>query len=170
MVDAAEWMPIGRIAGPFGLRGEIKVDLLTDFPERFRRLSSVYIGPAHSPYEVTGSRRHGERVLLRLNGVETPEHVTPLRGLELSVPRSEAVELPPDHYFLDDLLGAQVLTATGEPVGPIREVLRTGSNDVFVIGKGRDEILIPSIRDAIRSIDLQGRTVVVEPWVVARDE
>jgi 16S rRNA processing protein RimM len=166
MADLDQWMVVGQIAGPFGLRGEIKVDLRTDFPNRFAELEHVYLGPGHKPYAVVRARRHRRQVLLTLEGVESPEAVDRLRGMELAIPREQAIPLPPGHFYLEEILGAAVATVEGAELGTVTDVLRTGSNDVFVVGTGSGALLIPSIKDAIAQLDLQGRRIVVHPWVV----
>jgi 16S rRNA processing protein RimM len=163
-------MIVGRIAGPFGVRGEIKVDLLTDFPERFRHLQQVYLGKDHDPYQVVRSRRHGDRILLTLEGISDPEAVVGIRGQEVSVPRAEAIPLPEGHYYLDDLVGFAVVTVEGTSLGSVAEVIRTGSNDVLVVGTRPREILIPVIRDAVAELDLDARRAVVQSWVLQSDE
>lgn len=172
MVDAeaARWMLIGRVARDFGLRGEVKVEVLTDFPDRFAGLKEVYLGPGRVPFRIESSRRHQAHVLMKFSGVDTPEQARDLRGQDLSVPREDAVPLPPGHYYLDDLLGMTVLTPEGETVGRIADVLRTGSNDVYVVNEGRHAILVPAIRDAVRELDLEGRRVVIERWVLEAPE
>jgi 16S rRNA processing protein RimM len=157
-------MPIGRIVGPFGVRGEAKIELHTDFPERFRSLKRVFVGPSHSAMEVERSRRHKGQVLLKLAGVDRPEDVESLREQDVMVPRSEAVTLPEGHFFLSDLLGIEVFTPDGASLGTITDVLRTGSNDVWVVSEGRQELLLPAIKDAVIDLDLPARRAVVERW------
>jgi 16S rRNA processing protein RimM len=164
-----EWMVIGRIAAPFGVRGEMKIDLLTDFAERFNSLETIFVGAEHAPYRVQQVRSHGDRILLRLAELRSPEAVRELRGAELSVPRSEAAPLPPGHFYLEDAIGLQVRTTEGESVGTVTEVLTTGSNEVFVIGHGAASVLVPVIRDAIADLDMNERCVVVEPWVLTQE-
>lgn len=159
-------MLIGRIVGAFGVRGEIKVEPLTDFPERFGALQRIYLGAGREPRAVEGTRRHKGLVLLRLPGIETPEEVKALAQTEIFVPRSEAATLPEGHFFLGDMVGMEVVTTDGRPVGPIREVIRTGSNDVFVARGAGGDVLIPVIKDAVRDLDLAGRRVTIEPWVL----
>ncbi|HZS94036.1 MAG TPA: ribosome maturation factor RimM [Chloroflexota bacterium] len=159
-------MPIGEIAGPFGIRGEAKVNMLTDFPERFSGLTRVFVGPRHDELEIEETRLHKGQALVRFAGVTTPEQVDKLRGAEIVVPRSEAVELPADHYFLSDLLGAEVRTTDGQELGHIADILQTAGNDVYVVrGTGR-EILVPAIREAIDDLDVAAGRVIVEPWVL----
>jgi 16S rRNA processing protein RimM len=162
-------MVIGTVVGTFGVRGELKVELHTDFPDRYTGLTTVYVGPRRVPHAVVAARKHGGRVLLRLAGVDAPEQADALRGRELAVPRAEAVPLPEGYYYLDDLVGVEVSTADGRALGSISEVLRTGSNDVYVVGTGGKALLVPAIRDAVRDLDLATRRLIVEPWVLDVD-
>jgi 16S rRNA processing protein RimM len=168
--DTDNWMIIGTIVGSFGVRGEAKIELNTDFPERFRELRFVHVGPHRRSFSVESTRTHGERVLLKFEGVDTPEAVDAMRGQELVVPRTDAVALPEGHYFLDEVLGLEVFMSTGNRLGTVTDVLRTGSNDVFVVNEGKSAILIPVIKDAVSELDLTGRRVVVEPWVLDVEE
>ena len=163
-------MLIGQVAGPFGVRGELKVDLRTDFPERFHRLVCVYLGPQRARFEVERSRSHNDRTLLKLRGIDAPDQVDDLRGEEIFVPRAEAIPLAEGEYYLDDLVDMAVETVDGERVGRISEVLRTGANDVYVVPRGRGSVLVPAIKDAIHLLDISGRRVVVERWVLEADE
>lgn len=161
-----DWMPIGMVAGSFGIHGELKVDLLTDFPERFSDLKEIHIGPDRRRFSIESSRKHNRQMLLKLAGIESPEQIDDLRGLDLQIPRSEAVALPPGHYFLEDLIGIAAFSEDGVPLGEISEVLRTGSNDVYVVGKGHDALLIPGIADAVAELDQVGRRLIVRRWVL----
>ncbi|MGH2447017.1 MAG: ribosome maturation factor RimM [Chloroflexota bacterium] len=163
------WMRIGRVAGAFGVRGEMKVESHSDFPDRFQQLERVYLGPGHRAFEVEHTRPHGSHVLFKLQGIETPEAVRELGQMDVAVPREEAVALPEGHYYLDDLLGAAVETVAGDPVGEISEVLQTGSNDVFVVHQQAGNVLIPATKDAVVELDIAARRVVIEPWVLQTD-
>jgi 16S rRNA processing protein RimM len=164
-----DWMLVGRVAGPFGVRGEIKIDPLTDFPDRFRQLESLHIGPDHDHYAIQHSRKHHGQILVSLVGVDSPEAVRELRGAEIYVPRSEAVPLPAGHFYLEDVLGLAVRTTDGAEVGTVTDVLKTGSNEVFVVGTGKEAVLIPVIKDAVSELNLDERRVVIEPWVLTQD-
>lgn len=163
--ELGNWLVIGRIAGVFGVRGELKVEPLTDFPERFAGLARIYL--AGREYAVEQSRPHKSQVLMKLAGIDTPEAASALAGRDIEIPRSEAVKLPEGHYWLDELIGYTVSTPDGRSLGMVTDVLRTGSNDVYVVGQGRQEVLIPGTRDAVRTLDLATRRIVIEPWVVA---
>lgn len=161
-----EWMVIARVAGSFGVRGELKVEPYSDYPERFKRLRCVYLGSDRRECAVLSTRPHMEHILVRLNGVDTPEQAAALRDQELAIPRNEAWPLSEGQYYLDDLVGVTVTTEDGRVIGSISEVIRTGSNDVYVVGRGRDAVLVPGIKAAVPTLDLSVRTMIVADWVL----
>lgn len=167
---AGEWMLIGRVASPFGVHGEFRVELHTDFPDRFTSLRRVYLGSRREAFEIQRARRQGDQVLLKLKGVDAPEAVRALGRPDLYVPRQDATPLPEGRFYLDDVVGMEVVTEDGRRVGEVSDVLETGSNEVFVVGRGREEILVPVIKDAVLRLDLEGRTIVIDDWVLNVEE
>jgi 16S rRNA processing protein RimM len=159
-------MVIGEIAGSFGVRGEMKVQPLTDFPERFDTLTEVFVGRQRRVVTVERVRKQGDRFILKLEGIDTPEAVDTLRRAELAVPREQAMVLPEGHFYLEEIIGAAVFDESGGEVGTVRDVLRTGSNEVFVVRGGAGERLIPVIADAIASLDVAEKRIVVRDWVL----
>jgi 16S rRNA processing protein RimM len=159
-------MVIGEIAGAFGVRGEMKVQPLTDFPERFDDLTEVFVGRQRRVVTVERVRKQGDRFLVKLAGIDTPEAVDTLRHAEIAIPRDQAMVLPEGHFYLEEIIGAAVLDEAGAPVGTVRDVLRTGSNDVFVVRGSAGERLIPAIADAIVSLDVAEKRIVVRDWVL----
>lgn len=170
MANDERWMVIGQVAGPFGVRGEAKIEVLTDYPERFARTERVFVGPRREEYSVESVRPHGGQMLVRLGGIAAPEAVDKLRGQEVAIPREEATQLPDGHYYLEDLIGLEVETTEGEPVGVVRDVIRTGSNDVYVVYRGQEEVLVPAIRDAVTEVDVPAGKIVIQPWVLIPPE
>jgi 16S rRNA processing protein RimM len=164
------WMVIGEVAGPFGVRGEIKVSPLTDFPERYKRLKQVFLGSERKEYAVTQSRVHQGRILLKVEGIDTPEQVTALGHVDISLPRAEAVPLPEGAYYLDELIGVRVRTVDDRDIGAITDVLRTGSNDVWVIEHGKQSVLIPAIVEAVQELNVEEKYAVILPWILESEE
>ena len=154
--QAVRFLVIGRVLGPVGVDGEMRIQTLTDFPERFEKLSSVHVGDNLRPYAIKKVRlESGENVLLKLDGVETADAARAMRNFELAVPIDQAVRLEPDRFYWHEIVGLEVWTDTGENLGKVQEVLRTGSNDVYVVGTGVQEILIPAIEDVVKGIDVK---------------
>lgn len=157
---------VARIVSPQGNRGEVKAEVVTDFPRRFAGTRSVHLGPDHAPYEVEGHRFAGRLVVLKLRGVDSLDQAERLRGLLVEVPESQAVPLPSEHYFWHQIVGLRVETASGEPLGQVAEILETGGNDVYVVRGPKGEILVPAIKQVVKRIDLDHGLMVVElmPW------
>jgi 16S rRNA processing protein RimM len=157
------YLAIGRILGAHGIRGEVKVELHTDHPERFSRLSRVHMGVGGDPQPVAvlGSRLHGNRALVRLEGCPDRTAAQRLRGRWLYIPVEEAVPLEEDEYYEFQALGSQVETVQGEVLGRIRDVIFTAANEVFVVHGAQGEILIPVLKDVVLEIDGPGARVVV---------
>jgi len=157
------FMVIGRVTRPHGIRGEVSVEVLTDFPERFDTIDVVYLGDALEPkaWQVRGSRWHKDRVLLTLEGCKDRTTAGTLRGLLVQVPIEEAMPLPEDEYYPYELVGLDVVTVEGEELGRLSDVLFTNANDVYVVLGPRGQILLPAIADVIERVDLdQGQMVV----------
>lgn len=156
------YLVVGRIVSPQGNKGEVKAEVITDFPERFASTSAVYLGPEHHRFAVEGYRFLDDAVVLKLKGIDSIDQAERLRGKLVEVPEEEAVRLPEDHYFWHQILGLQVVTVEGEPLGRIDEILETGANDVYVVHGPRGELLIPAIKQVVRAVDLAHGTITVE--------
>lgn len=154
---------IGVVAGAHGTTGEVKVVLETDFPERFARLQTVFIkrGDEGRLMTLTQSRlRPGKgQVVLKFEGVDDPDAAAQLRGSELYVSPQQLIPLEPGQYYQFELLGIEVVTTTGQALGPVTEVRHTGANDVYVT----EQALIPAIDSVVKQIDLQRRRMIIEP-------
>jgi 16S rRNA processing protein RimM len=156
-----DYLTIGRITAPRGIKGEVKVQVLTDFPERFGLLGTVYLGPDHRPIEIESSRLHQRWALLMFVGRHTRESVEDLRGLQVDIPYSEAMPLGPDMHYEHQIVGLSVWTEEGERLGTVREIIYTGSNDVYVVRGSRGEVLIPALKDVVLEIDLDEEKILV---------
>ncbi len=159
------YIAVGLITTPHGLRGEVKVELHTDFPERFAPDVVVYLGTDLVETTITAARPHQGQYLLQFSGVEDRTQADALRGVWIFVPEEEAVELEEDTYFVHEIIGLSVQTVGGELLGTVDQVLFTGANDVYVVatpGENRREILLPAIDEVIKEVDLDKGILVVE--------
>jgi 16S rRNA processing protein RimM len=157
------YLVIARVVSPQGNRGELKAELVTDFPERFASTRAVYLGSEHRRYVVESHRLLDRVVVLKLEGIDSIGEAEQHRGEVVEIPEEDAVELPEGHYYWHQILGLRVVTAGGEELGTIAEILRTGSNDVYVVKGPRGEQLLPAIRDTVKFIDLEAGQMTVEP-------
>ena len=163
--NETDWATIGQVVAPFGVHGELKVRLLTDIPNRFAGLETIYVGANHLPHSIQSVRPYkGEMIVLKLSGIDDANAAEVLRNQELSIPLSELATLPPGSYYQHDILGLQVITLDGQEIGQIVEIIVTGSNDVYSIKQPDGlQVLIPAIKDVIKQIDLIRRTMHIDP-------
>jgi len=168
LMSHEEWnLTIGEIVAPFGLAGDVKVRLETDFPERFARLKQVCLrwptGQSRL-FDVEATRLHKGQILLKLRGVATIDAAETLRNTFVQVRVQEAVPLPAGEFYIYDLIGCDVVTIESRLLGKVASVLRGGiANDVLVIGEGKQELLLPMVHDVVRNIDIVGRRITVSP-------
>ena len=162
------FLVLGRILRPHGVRGELLVQALTDYPERVEILLVVYLagdasGSDAVGYTVEGVRRHRRRLILRLEGVRDRTQAETLRQAWVLVALVEIVPLEEGEFYLFQLIGLEVVTTSGEVLGVLREVIETGANDVYVVrGDTRGEVLIPAVPHVVRRVDLDAGRVTVE--------
>jgi 16S rRNA processing protein RimM len=156
---------VGRIAAAHGLKGEVKAVPLTDAPERFLEIQSVFVtsdGAGETRrYEVESVREGGRHFLVKLAGVDDRNSAESLRGAWLGIPQSERRAPPDGAFYPDQLSGLNVETETGEAVGTVIDVLRTGAQDLLSIDREGREILIPMVKELILRVDLDSRKVVI---------
>ena len=170
--NSTEWATIGKIVAPFGVRGEMKVFSLTDIPDRFAQLKSIFLGSDYIPYKITAVRPYrGDMVILKLEGVNDAAIVDTLRGRDLSIPLDKLAKLPQDSYYQHDILGMHVVTLAGREVGTIIDIMETGSNDVYVVrGEDGSQILLPAIKDVVKQVDLIRQMMYIEPMAGLLDD
>lgn len=158
------YLAVGRIVKAHGLQGEISMTVLTDFPERFETTEWVYLGNEFeaTAYRVESYRWHKQNILLQLAGVNDRDQAEILRGQFVQIPLEDATPLPEGSYYLYQLIGLEVKTTSDEFLGVISSIIETGANDVYVVEKDGQQILLPAIPDVIKSIDIPTMTMVVQ--------
>jgi 16S rRNA processing protein RimM len=163
--EESEWATIGNVVAPFGVRGELKIRPLTDIPNRFTDMKTVYLGPEHIQYRVASVRPYkGEMLVLKFVGIDDANSAETLRNAALMIPLGQLAELPPDSYYQHDILGLQVITLRGRVLGNIDDIIVTGSNDVYVIKTpSNKQILIPAIKDVVKEVDLSRQMMYIDP-------
>ena len=155
-----EFLIVGRVIAPWGTKGELKVQVITDFPDRFTPGEIVCIDG--KPLEIENSRPHKQHLLVKLATIDSVRDAEKLRDCDLTIPRSRVRPLAPGQYYLFQVIGLNVLTTDGRSLGEIVDIMATAGNDVYVVEGELGEILIPAIEDVVRSIDLERGEVVIE--------
>lgn len=159
-----DFLEVGQIVGTHGVKGEMRVNPWCDSPTFMKNFDTLYYDKkGEKSVKVTGCRPHGNIVLLKLEGVETVEQASAMRGKTLFMKRSD-IHLPQGEYFVQELIGCKVFDAdTSKEYGVISAVSETGANDVWHIKSGEDEFLIPAIPDVLNTIDVENGIIKIRP-------
>ena len=155
-----EFITIGKILAPWGLKGKLTVEVATDFPQRFAPSSKVYIN--RQPMTIDSTDWHKGKAIVKLNAIDSIEDAEKRQGQLVEIHHSQLYPLPEGQYYHFQLIGLEVWTTQGELLGNITEILTTPSNDSYVVSGAKGEILIPAIEDVIKSIDLDKGCLVIE--------
>jgi 16S rRNA processing protein RimM len=159
-----EWLAIGEIVAPFGVRGEVKLLPQTDFPERIAEHSTLYLGPDHRPYSLLEARQHGNVFLLRLDGVPDMTAAERLRGITVFIPQEEAAPLDADQFYLHDLIGLRAVHVDGTDLGVVADVIDGAAQDVLQVRRpGHPAVLVPFVKEIVPTVDLIARTITIDP-------
>lgn len=163
-METPAWILVGVIVAPFGLTGEVKVEVASTNPARFAPRSIVYLGDGERRLIVSSARPHKGRLLVKFHGVDTMNDAEALRNGRLSIRAAQLAPLPEGEYYHFQLIGLTVSTVEGDVLGSLTEVLETGANDVYVVrnSSGR-EYLIPALRSVLREVSIEESRMVVEP-------
>ena len=155
-----DYLIVGRVLAPWGLKGDAKVEIHTDFPQRFAADRTVYVG--QTPMTVERSRLNKGNVILKLAGIDSVEQVEELKGKYIEIPPSESMPLEEDEYYQYQIIGLAVSTSEGRLLGVIERIIPTGSNDVYVVVGQDKEYLIPAIEDVVKQVDVEKGTMTIE--------
>lgn len=168
--DEPVYLAVGRLGRPHGVRGELRMSVFTDFPERLRAGKKVYVGEEHIPQRIRSVREHQNELLVAFRGVEDRTEAGLLTNQWVYVLESELPALEEGEYYQHELLELEVFTEDGQRVGEVVEILETGANDVLVVlTEAQKEVLLPVIADVILEINLEEKRILARllPGLVA---
>ncbi len=154
---------IGKIIKPQGIKGELKAEIITSFPERFTGLKKVYINKKESQaYSIESVRLSDRFVFIKLKNINTCDEAEKLRNEYLYIPQDELMDLEKDEYYIHDLLGIKIYDEQNILLGELVDVESISSNDVYTMKSvdGR-EFLIPAIKDVIMEVDIAKKTMKI---------
>ncbi len=155
---------IGVVTQTHGLKGDVKVFPLTDEIRRFDDLKEVLLEDSGRKLTVTRVQYAKGRVILHFDGISSIEEAEKLKGVYLSVDRSHAVPLKENEYYIADVIGSGVFLEDGSRIGTLKDVLKTGANDVYEILTDEPEgrvMYIPCVREFVKLVDPEAGRIVV---------
>ncbi len=160
----SEYLMIGEITKPQGVRGEVKVRPCTCDAERFEGLETVYIerDGGYAPLNIHVNRLGADAVFMNVEGVSDRDAAEKLRGTLLYIDRAHAVELDEDTNFITDLYGLHGVVDDGRDLGKLTDVMQPGGNDVYVFKGALGEVLVPALKSVVLKVDLQAGEMLLD--------
>ena len=154
------YLAVGLLRKPHGLRGDLLLEVYTDFPERLKPGTTIFAGDKYQALKITRRRPHNDGMILGFEGINTPEEAGRYRATVVYVPTADRPMLPEGQYYHHEIIGLTVLDETGKTLGTLSEIIITGANDVYVItpAEGND-ILFPALKEVILGVDLSAKTM-----------
>jgi 16S rRNA processing protein RimM len=163
----ADKIVIGYVACAHGVKGEVRVVPLTDFPERFRQMDHLdlysnnrFVRTLH----ITRVREHeGKGEFILESDITDRNEAEKLAGMSVLIDREERVPLPEGSFWVDDLIGLSVLDGDGNILGVVANLISSGGNEVYEIKDAQGDLhYIPAVEEFVKAIDLESGTIVVQ--------
>jgi 16S rRNA processing protein RimM len=156
---------LGKIIKTKGLKGTVRVYSYAESLETFRHYPSFIVRGDKEPsrsYDVENVTPQKSTVLLKLKGVDDIDQAQALVGRSVCIPKCSLETLTKDEYYWHDLIGIEVWDRSNHYLGKIAAILRTGSNDVYVVRKDSEEVLVPGTVEVIEKVDVKTGIMVVD--------
>lgn len=161
--NSAEFLVVGKFRRTHGIRGDLLFTVITDFPERLKPGTSVFVGEDHTEMKISRSKPHNDGIIFGFKGLTNPEDGKKYVGMEVFVRASDRPELPEGEFYHHQIIGLKVFDEVIGELGVINEVLQTGANDVYVVlSPEKKEILVPALKSVLKQVDIAAGVMIVE--------
>ena len=158
------YLVVGKLRKAHGVRGEITMEVLTDFPERLRPRRQVFVGEEHRPLRITSVRWKDQLMLIAFDQYDDCDKVNVFRNQLVYTQAEKLPDLQKGEYYFHQLLGLLVKDESGNNLGRLDEILETGANDVYVVKNDEGgEFLLPVIDEVILQVKLEEGEIIVRP-------
>jgi len=158
---------VGLVRGINGLRGAVRVEILSDNPDRFAAGNVLHREGDDRPLTILSAHREGPGLLVRFREVTDRPTAETLRDVYLEADQDE---LPSDTYYWHDIEGCTVSTVDGEVLGTVVEIFRVGESEVYVVRGPRGEVLIPAVASVVTRMDIANKQIVVDRDALGLDD
>ncbi|GEN94229.1 ribosome maturation factor RimM [Pediococcus ethanolidurans] len=165
-----QYYKVGTIVNTHGIQGEVKVMPITDFPEeRFKVGNQLFLfSPKNDKtpmqkLKIKKSRQQKQVYLLQFVDLDSINDVEKYKQFDLKISETDRKSLDNDEFYYDDIIGLEVFDEEGNRLGTVSEILSPGANDVWVVKRvGKDDLLLPYIRQVVKKVDLDKQRITVE--------
>lgn len=159
-----DFLEVGKIINTHGLRGEVKISPWTDYPEDFEELGFVMTkaGGREQKLNIEGVKYQKNNLIVKFREISSIEEAETYKNAVLFLPKSELGELPPNVYYIADLIGCEVFEEDRK-IGVLADIFSTGSNDIYDIKReNAKNLLVPIIEGVVRSVDTDNKKIVIK--------
>ena len=165
-MSAEEMIAVGLVTTCHGINGELRVKVLTDFPERFDPEQKLFISQNENSYmqpvTVKSSRWHNNILLVTLAEVFDRTAAEALRGFKFWIPKTDVKPLPEGRFYIFDLEGLYAFDLKDNFLGELTEVLYTPAYDIYVVKGEKRELLVPALKRFVKKIDIKNRLISID--------
>lgn len=157
---------LGKVAATHGIKGQLRIVPYSGSGETFLNLESMFLRNASGKaveYSLAAVSSHGRKVLVALKGYTDINQVIPFVGSEVLIRHEQLPPVEEGEFYWHDLIGLKVVTVDGMSLGTLESIIETGSNDVYVVKSGKEEILVPALEDVVVSVDLAAKIMTITP-------
>ena len=164
--ELPEYVTIGQITKPHGIRGSLKVEPLTDDPQRFKWLDKIYLTfdeKERTQYHIDHVQIGPQFVYLTLDEITNRDEAEKCRSAYIEITRDECLPLPKDEHYYFDLIGFSVKTKDGKYIGALTDVQSFPAHDLYVVQSDSKEILIPAVPEIVVGVDGDSREIIIDP-------
>ncbi len=163
--NSGDLVAVGRVVKVHGLCGELKIESLSDIPDRFSILREVFVEFKDGSVEVfsiTSVNIMANGLFIMLDGVKDRTAAEKFRGAYLCIDRGRVAQLPSDTYYAFDLTGMEIRSPGGGVIGTVVRIERYPANDVIVVETDGGELLVPALKDIVLDIDIQNQCMTMD--------
>lgn len=155
---------LGKVIRPHGLEGLVRIWSYAQSEESFLNAGTIFLKPVSEEFHeftILSIKHHKNIFLMKLDGLNSLEEAERYRGARILIRKDSLKRESKDEYFWFELIGLKVFLNTGRYIGTLRDILTTGSNDIYVVRDGEDEILIPAIHEVVKEIDIENKRMII---------
>ncbi len=162
-MGAEQLIAVGKIVGAHGIRGSLKVKSFCEDPAIFDTPCPLTVSQQKRvSYRVDAYRMHGRSLIIDLEGITTREQAQRLIGAELFLPISAFPAPESDTYYWFELIGLEVKTLEGKPIGRVYRLISAGPHDLLVVRNADSELMIPMVESFVKTIEITKQAIWVD--------
>lgn len=154
---------IGEVIRPHGLDGTLRIRSYAQSESTFLDAGIVFLKsdpPEPQEYKVLSVKPHKNILLMKLEGLDSVEGAETYRGANILI-RKDLLKRKKEEFFWFELIGLKVYLDSGRYIGILKDIIQTGSNDVYIVREKEEEFLIPAIHEVIKTIDLENNKMII---------